>query len=417
MQVQKLLAPVAVAILSVAAAAQSTWYVDVAAPAGGNGSSAAPFNTLQQAVSAPAVVTGDTLLVAPGVYLSGAQLSPKGLTIRSTAGAGATEVRLVNGGVGFQCSASGSSPLVTIEGFTISGFAGQTSSGVTGGNVLVRRCVIQGHSDPTGTGAGYGVFSWYDLFLENCTVTNNYVGADAGTFGGVVWSRNSIISGNQSVDLAGVTVLNYSLWNTDYLGTPWTNGNLNAVPRFWNASAGDYRLAPGSPCIDAGNPTLVDPDGSRLDMGAFPFDASYAHPAQAYCTAKQNSLGCTPAISAQGAASASSPSPFLIQCSNQISDRVGFLSYGFQPLALAYQGGWKCVRAPNFRTPPQNSGGAPGGLDCSGVFTFDFNAHVRSGAHATLQPGIIIYAQYWARDPAASFANNRSDAIRFGLGL
>lgn len=35
--------------------------------------------------------------------------------------------------------------------------------------------------------------------------------------------------------------------------------------------ARDLRLSPGSPCIDAGNPEFLDPDGTRSDMGAIPF--------------------------------------------------------------------------------------------------------------------------------------------------
>ena len=40
---------------------------------------------------------------------------------------------------------------------------------------------------------------------------------------------------------------------------------------FVDAENGDYRLQPGSPCIDAGNPAAVynDVDGSRNDMGAY----------------------------------------------------------------------------------------------------------------------------------------------------
>jgi hypothetical protein len=36
----------------------------------------------------------------------------------------------------------------------------------------------------------------------------------------------------------------------------------------------DYRLLWGSPCIDAGHPDTLDPDGTRSDMGAFLFDQS-----------------------------------------------------------------------------------------------------------------------------------------------
>jgi len=45
-------------------------------------------------------------------------------------------------------------------------------------------------------------------------------------------------------------------------------GNLSADPLFLNATAADFTLASGSPCIDTGNPVLLDQDGTRSDMGA-----------------------------------------------------------------------------------------------------------------------------------------------------
>lgn len=48
-----------------------------------------------------------------------------------------------------------------------------------------------------------------------------------------------------------------------------TGGNMSVEPGFVNAVANDFHLAPGSPLIDAGSPTLVDADGSRADMGMY----------------------------------------------------------------------------------------------------------------------------------------------------
>ena len=48
-------------------------------------------------------------------------------------------------------------------------------------------------------------------------------------------------------------------------------GNLADDPLFADPAGGDYGLAEGSPCIDAGDPddAWADPDGSRGDLGAY----------------------------------------------------------------------------------------------------------------------------------------------------
>ena len=46
-------------------------------------------------------------------------------------------------------------------------------------------------------------------------------------------------------------------------------GNLNLAPMFLAPDSMDYRLAIESPCINAGDPTMFDPDGTVVDMGAY----------------------------------------------------------------------------------------------------------------------------------------------------
>jgi hypothetical protein len=53
---------------------------------------------------------------------------------------------------------------------------------------------------------------------------------------------------------------------------------------------------------------------------------------QIYCTAKVNSLGCTPAIGFSGVPSVASGAPFEIRCDNLVSQRTGLLLYSFEPL-------------------------------------------------------------------------------------
>jgi predicted outer membrane repeat protein len=47
-----------------------------------------------------------------------------------------------------------------------------------------------------------------------------------------------------------------------------SNGNIDENPDF-DSGAGDYSLQSSSPCINAGNPSVSDTDGSRSDMGFF----------------------------------------------------------------------------------------------------------------------------------------------------
>ncbi len=188
---------------------------------------------------------------------------------------------------------------------------------------------------------------------------------------------------------------------------------LDAPPLVRSFTSRDFHLRATSPCIDAGDPNApLDPDGSRADIGPLPFDPSYA-PYSVYCTAKVNSLGCTPAIAAGGNASASPPVPFEITCSDELNQRPGLLFYGFATRNTPYQGGFLCVQSPVRSSSLLASGGNAVGNYCSGVYVYDFNARIQSGADPLLEPGVEVFAQFWTRDAGASFTTNRSDAIRF----
>ena len=75
-----------------------------------------------------------------------------------------------------------------------------------------------------------------------------------------------------------------------------------------------------------------------------------------------------------------------------------------------------CVASPKRRTPPQHSGGScPPLQDCSGTFGYDMNAKIQGGTDPNLVAGMEVFAQYWSRDPNASFTTNLSDAIHFRI--
>ncbi|MEO6708264.1 MAG: S8 family serine peptidase, partial [Planctomycetota bacterium] len=87
-----------------------------------------------------------------------------------------------------------------------------------------------------------------------------------------------------------------------------------------------------------------------------------------YCTAKVNSLGCTPQIAASGSPSASAPSGFVVSASSVRNQRAGVLLYGFTGrAALPFGGGTLCLAGSLRRSAVVNSGGSPSGDDCSGA--------------------------------------------------
>jgi hypothetical protein len=156
------------------------------------------------------------------------------------------------------------------------------------------------------------------------------------------------------------------------------------------------------PNINIGAPALGK-DGTLLVCGVGTNVTAYRTP-YGYCTAKENSLGCTPAIATVGAhPSASAGSGFTVQCSDVRNQKPGLLLYSITGQAIQpFQGGFLCLAAPIRRTPGVNSGGAPvPANDCSGVYGMDFNAFIASGAgQPALQvPGTEVVCQWWGRDP------------------
>ena len=107
----------------------------------------------------------------------------------------------------------------------------------------------------------------YHGSIENCTFVNG--GISTSLAGGDVSYRNSIFSNSTLSTGVDITV-SYSLFtNTGYQNTTnWGNGNLVSTnPLLCEATGMEGCLLEASPCIDAGDPTMTDSDGTRRDMG------------------------------------------------------------------------------------------------------------------------------------------------------
>lgn len=162
---------------------------------------------------------------------------------------------------------------------------GAYGAGIRAANAsVIRNSVITGNYS---TGGGGGIYmTGAGGVVENCTIVGNLAAAD----GGGIWAnslgtiRNCIVWGNQ----AGAgnkqnirKAANTTLVNTLVTLSPGVTGTdtVDADPQFIDSGAGDYRLLPGSPAIDAGDnqtwqETALDYAGSlrragRVDLGAF----------------------------------------------------------------------------------------------------------------------------------------------------
>lgn len=200
-----------------------------------------------------------------------------------------------------------------------------------------------------------------------------------------------------------------------------TNVNANALR--WSTT---YTFSFNSNTAPTtGNATLkLFKPGSPTEMTALINVPGPLSAAIEYCTAKVNSLGCTPQIFGVGASSATSGSGFTVNAKNVINNKPGLCIYtdGGQA-AVAFSGGLRCIAAPIKRSIGLNSAGNAPPNDCSGFYTIDMNSFAVGGlggnpAPFLVAPGAVVCAQFWGRDNGFAAPNNAtlSNGLQFTVG-
>ncbi|MFO0827115.1 MAG: M12 family metallo-peptidase [Phycisphaerales bacterium] len=163
-------------------------------------------------------------------------------------------------------------------------------------------CLITGNrSDPPGSANGYGaglvVHNEFVADVVNCTIVGNQAIGPSSMGGGIYVTsgstlalRNSIVWGNTAtlgsqialrfenaassgerpseVSVGTSAVMNGQAGVDTQSGQhvlAWLDGNLTSNPQFVSQAGGNFRLSPGSPCIDAGDDRAV-PVGLAVDL-------------------------------------------------------------------------------------------------------------------------------------------------------
>lgn len=282
-----------------------------AAGSGAHGANALPIisadlklnnGTLKRADSAPAFrlleqVGSDVSLAVQGMaFVNGlaAGQSGHGGAIRSEGelflrGATFTNNQAASGGAVY---AAGTQPLLVFAS-RFEGNTAATGAAITAMNQVhlnSSRLLGNGASDSSSliTAGGYGLFlvnsviagnqapaavdgllvvtgDPASVFMRNATITGNQTAASlfaAPNSRNAAAVYNSIIWDNQSAGLGSDVNGGWNIWSG-----PASAGdhNRNLAPGFVDAASGDYRLASGSPAIDAGNNSYSLRDAPDLD--------------------------------------------------------------------------------------------------------------------------------------------------------
>lgn len=239
----------------------------------------------------------DTVLVAPGVYYDLLNYLGKAIVVISESGPEVTEIRPVDQYKPVGTFASAENRGAMLDGFTITGYTLDPTPGAppaleftNRGSPTIKNCVFRDNQ-------GVMMVRVADdgpLFIR-CLFYNNTGAPVIGVFGGMMTMlnctidrceygvfmqsvdceiRNTIISNCRSYGVHGdVSQFDWNnVWNN---GANYEEGALPGAhdvsvdPLYVDPVNHDYRLQPGSPCINKGdpNPYLNDPDSTRGDIG------------------------------------------------------------------------------------------------------------------------------------------------------
>ncbi|GMV36949.1 MAG: hypothetical protein AMXMBFR61_14570 [Fimbriimonadales bacterium] len=144
------------------------------------------------------------------------------------------------------------------------------------------------------TGTALEIALCSDALISNVSLAKNQQAI--ATYSSTVTVANTIAAYNTSGILRSGGTLNlvnncvYGNTNYNYSGVSPGSSDISVDPKFWNLALGDLHLKDGSPCVDAGDDSFVQPGqtdidgqlriyGPRVDIGADEWAPGYVGPA------------------------------------------------------------------------------------------------------------------------------------------
>ncbi len=200
----------------------------------------------------------DNLIIGNSVYQSGYSGNGAGIYCENSNLLITNNNIIGNLGDGLYCD-DGSQPIITSNVFrNNSGNAIRTgnSSPEINGNLII---------DNSGSGIHCG--NSFPLIVNN-TISGNL---DSGirSSNSTLIIVNTLCWFNLSSEVSTDSASSLTITYCDIRGGWEGEGNIDSDPLFEDPEHGNYNICSQSPCIDAGDPDLQDPDGTRSDIGVF----------------------------------------------------------------------------------------------------------------------------------------------------
>ncbi len=213
----------------------------------------AQFTSINAGISAASGITHDTVKVLPGVYNEKVILNK--------------DITLLGSGFENTVILSATDSAIMMSAGKLQWFRVTSTGGngivITGGtvkNVVVISCALSGLYNPSGT-----------AYADNCIFVYNGSYGVLATSPGLLYVTNCISRWNTGCGYEGQQYNNRVVVSYSNGSLCHTQGNVGCIdqdPQFVLAPY-DLHLQPSSPCVNTGDPSLYDPDGSRSDMGYF----------------------------------------------------------------------------------------------------------------------------------------------------